>query len=414
MNTSLTEKFVPILLGSDINVYGMARSFYEAYGMVSEAYGAAELAATKYSKIVNLHVVSHFNEDPTFIETMRKLAKEYENDHRILMLIPCGDGYTELLARHKDELTAWFVCPTIDTELQQTLSNKVSFYETCEKYGLPYPKTMVITKDMMETTDEIAPPFSFPVALKPADSVSYLDVSFEGRKKAYIIENQAEFQDILNKIYENGYTAEMICQDFIPGDDSHMRVLNAYVDQHHQVRMMCLGHPLLEDPTPGSVGNYMAIMPDFNDDIYRRIKKFLEEIEYTGFANFDMKYDARDGEYKLFEINLRQGRSSFYVTLFGYNLAKYITEDYVLNKPFTKTTIGHGDKLWIGAPVKVLKEYIADSPDKEEAMDYIQNKKYGSTIFFKKDMNLRRFVLVRYMFYQYHARFKKYFKQKKG
>ena len=45
----------------------------------------------------------------------------------------------------------------------------------------------------------------------------------------------------------------MIVQDFIPGDDSNMRVLNVYVDHEHNVRMMCLGHPLLEDPAPGSV-----------------------------------------------------------------------------------------------------------------------------------------------------------------
>jgi D-aspartate ligase len=51
------QKFVPILLGSDINVYGMSRSFHEAYGIVSEAYAGLQLAPTKYSKIVNVHVV---------------------------------------------------------------------------------------------------------------------------------------------------------------------------------------------------------------------------------------------------------------------------------------------------------------------------------------------------------------------
>ncbi len=53
-----------------------------------------------------------------------------------------------------------------------------------------------------------------------------------------------------------------------------------YVDKNHQVKLMCLGHPLLEDPAPAAIGNYVAIIPEFNQDIYNKVQTFLEEINF--------------------------------------------------------------------------------------------------------------------------------------
>ena len=59
---------------------------------------------------------------------------------------------------------------------------------------------------------------------------------------------------------------------------------------------------------------------------------FLEDIKFFGYANFDFKYDERTKEYIIFEINIRQGRSSSFTTLSGYNITKYLVDDVIYNK----------------------------------------------------------------------------------
>ena len=408
----MEKTFQPLLLGSDINVYGMARAFHEHYGITSLAFAVAQLAPTRFSSIVDVRLVENFTQRDVFVRTLITFARVHyqAHPHTRLLLISCGDVYSFLLAQVEDELRPYYSFHALPLDMADRLSSKTTFYETCAEYGLPHPATFVVTKENAREGAYRELPFPFPVALKPADSREYLKIEFEGRKKAYIIDTLDELEWTINAIYNAGYTGELIVQDFIPGDDSRMRVLNAYVDQHHRVRMMFLGHPLLEDPTPAAVGNYAAIMPDYNEEICTQIGDFLQQIGYVGVANFDMKYDERDGKYKLFEINLRQGRSSYFVTLNGFNLGAYFVDDLIYDTDFDgNTLIGRGDKLWMQVPVDIVKRYVAAGSDKDAALALIKRGQWGTTLRYKPDLSLKRRVLLAHMFNVYRKGYKEYF-----
>ena len=122
-----------------------------------------------------------------------------------------------------------------------------------------------------------------------------------------------------------------------------------------------------------------------------KMKAFLEDMEWEGFSNFDMKYDSRTGEYKLFEMNPRQGRSSFFVTASGYNLAKWLVEDVVEGKP-QELTIAHTQSLWMIAPFGVIKKYLKDQQLLREAIRLKKAGKASHQLFCKEDFSFKRLI----------------------
>ncbi|KAB1659110.1 MULTISPECIES: carboxylate--amine ligase [unclassified Pseudoclavibacter] len=410
MTATTTHRFQPVLLGTDINAYGMARSFHEEYGVVSWALGSFPLTPTRDSKIVQVSIDSEFASDDGFVRVLSELGRRERaaDPNRSLLLVPCGDAYSALLSAHRETLAEWFDFVMIDDELLASLVDKASFYRLCEQHGLDHPVTRTYSRQQFVSGTPIELPSEFPIALKPADSVAYLDCQFPGRKKAYVLANRQQLDETVRRIFSAGYPGELILQDFVPGDDSQMRVLNAYVNRDGTVAMMSLGNPLLEDYAPASIGNYVAIVSESNDAVYAQAKRFLEAIGYVGFVNFDMKLDPRDGRYRFFELNPRQGRSSFFTTLAGLNLARWLVRD-VVEQEYGETVYGREHALWVGVPRPILKRYAAEGQLKAEALQLIREGRWGSTVFYRRDLGLRRRLNMWKLWLSYYPDYRRNF-----
>ena len=401
--------FVPVLLGSDINVYGMARSFHEEYGIPSVAIGKGILGPCTASKIVTVEVVEpNLEDDQVFVSALLDFAKRYEGSEKKLLLVPCGDNYIKLLVRNQEKLRGVYEFECISEELLMKLSLKESFYQVCTEHGFSFPKT---TTCSYEDHENLELPFDFPVIIKPSNSVAYWNCRFPHKKKVFVAENREEFEAILTAIYSSSYHDHLILQEYIPGDDSNMRVMNCYCGRDKKVKLIALGNALLEEHSPEGIGSYAAIINGYDEKLNEMMKGFLEGIGYVGFANFDMKYDSRDGSYKLFEMNLRQGRSSYFVTAAGYNLAKWLVEDVIYRKdlPCTAAT---NKVLWSIIPKRIIYKYVKDPALKAEAKELIRQGKYCQSYYYKGDRSLKRWVNFKKNQFHYFEKYKRYFGNK--
>ncbi len=408
----MNKPIIPVLLGADLNCYNVARAFHEAYGVISYAFGRYAVSATKYSRIIRFTAVPRMDEEEVLLETLTDFADKHPEG--TLVLFACTDDYAAMMIRLKDKLDR-YIAPCPPAHLLETLPLKAEFYNVCEKYGIPYPKTAVLSG--IVDADALSPEtlgFPYPIVLKPSSSVAYWKHPFDGMKKVYFADTPAEAAGILETVYASGYDDKMILQERIEGGDEHMRVLTAFSDEKARVRAMCLGHTMIEEHTPKGLGNHAAIVtePVENLPFADKIRYMLEDLGYTGFSNFDIKFTGRDGDFRLFEINLRQGRSNFYVTAAGMNIAKLATEVY--RSEGDECILNEKSHFWHLVPKSVAYTYTEDDALVARAKALAKAGEETSSLLYAPDLwfNPLRLVCVLEVLRRQKKKFKIYYPKK--
>jgi D-aspartate ligase len=354
----LKDRLQPVVCGADILGYTYVRCYQDAYGIRPLVLSSIDVKITSSSKLCDYRVVPGLNSEEGLISTLLDLGRQLAAEGKVPILHGSADWNTRMISLHKAELEQWYVVPYIDFALLDEITQKRRFYEICEELGIAYPKTWYIPcPTEHEPLDTSA--FPYPLIAKPSNSAAWDDIEFPGKKKIYEIETPEELTQAFEAVCASPYEHDLIVQDFVPGDDDAIRSLTTFSDAEGRLRVVSGGRVALQDHSPLALGNPVCILGEKVDKIIEDASRFLEHVGYRGYANFDIKFDSRDGSYRFFEVNTRPGKNTFYVTLGGVNYVKPIVEEYVLRREVARVD-AYKPFLYTVVPPKVVRKSVKD------------------------------------------------------
>lgn len=355
--------FQPVILGADIGVYALARSFHEAYGLRTIVVSMSVLGPVADSSVIDNVVLGVDASPERIVEVLGEVASRFADDASgpELLLLANTDWLVRFLVRHRAELERRYTVPFLDEALLDRLADKARFAELCTELGIDTPRTVVQDFAGADAAGWQPAPVDLPYPLiaKAANSADYERLSFDGKRKVYQVDTPAELEALWRRLVEVGFAGRFVVQEMIPGDDTQMRSITCYADRSGRVTLSCCAHVLLEEHTPSGLGNPAAMITGRFEPMLAQAQRLLTSTGYVGFANFDVKVDPRDGTARFFEVNPRIGRNNYYLTAAGANPVTHLVADRVDGAALEPVVVER-EVLYSIVPVRLLRRYVLD------------------------------------------------------
>ncbi len=324
--------FRPVIMGSDLGVYSLARAFHEAYAVSSIVVSNSPRGPIMDSAILEPRFAGAGASSSAVVALLEKIAAEHAET---LILLPTAEHELDLVSEHWDRLGELYVIPYSPPSVMHRARDKRVLEEICQELSLPVPRSVHIELDGLtqDALKDLEIDLVYPLVLKPANSGEHTQLSFPGKRKVYMADDADGVRRTFGALIEAGYGGAMVVQELVPGDDTAGRTATCYVNQQGQVTLMATGQLLLGMHSPTMIGNSVAVLTDPQPDVADQAETIATELGVRGFVNFDLKVDARDGRGRFFDLNTRIGRPNHYLLVAGVNPAVAIVEDFLLDGP---------------------------------------------------------------------------------
>ncbi len=218
---------------------------------------------------------------------------------RRAILIPTSDEAAIFVADNADALGDSFLFQQRSSELVRTLCSKKEMYFLAKRCRVPTPEVVFPQSrtDVLEFVERAA----FPVVLKGIDGLRLLK---QTGKRMFIVPTGDELLQKYDQI-DVAETPNLMLQEYIPGGDDTVWMFNGYFDQSSECLVGFTGKKIRQCPVHRGVTSLGICLK--NETVDKTTKEFMKAIGYQGILDIGYRYDARDGRYKVLDVNPRIG-----------------------------------------------------------------------------------------------------------
>ena len=156
------------------------------------------------------------------------------------------------------------------------------------------------------------------------------------------------------KRLEDPASPNLMFQEYIPGGDDQIYIFNGYFNEGSECLAAFTGHKIRQFPV--HVGCSSLGICKWNKDVADITTRFMKAVGYKGILDIGYRFDARDGQYKVLDINPRIGQAfRLFLSNNGMDVARALYQDLTGQK--TLPIKPREGRKWIIEDFDVVSSY---------------------------------------------------------
>lgn len=353
--------FDVVVLGAGLNALNLCIAVHQQYGIRCTNVVRTPVAMNERTVTADMVALGAGATDEQLRDELVRLAKK-RPEQRPAVLLTNADSLIDFLDRFRADLEPYYRMAQVDHEMLTRLADKAEFAQICAELGIATPPTVIVDfsqQDQPDWNGQDPLPWSYPCVAKAANTAEYHHVDVPDKRKVFFLESEQERADLVQRLRDAGFTGRFLFQDLIPGDDTTQRSVTAYRSSRGRVTLLCAAQVILGEHTPDALGRPAAMVTGSHPSLIRAAERFLDAVDYVGFANFDVKVDPRTGQECFLELNPRIGRNNYYVTGAGESVARHVVEDLVHGEDIDQVVVTR-PVLYSILPLPLVLRYVRD------------------------------------------------------